>query len=367
MDLGARGMTDVLKLSVVLATFQRAETLRDTLRHLADQSLDPALYEVIVIDDGSQDHTSSVVEEARAKVPFALSYLHHSNHGPGYTQNRGIEVARAPVILLMADDIFMSRDTLKAHLSMHEKNPEPEVAVLGRVIQPPRPGDSVFMRTWNPFRYSDFDGMTEMPYFRFWACNISAKRDFVMRFGPFREHRGRAGPAAHEDPELGYRLKKKGGLRILYCPEALGLHNHVVTLKQACARAHHQGLNFGEFNAYVPEPEITVVYHVFNWTTLGDHLRCWFGPHRKYLAPGDRNPLSLLARYALRDLVFNGLTVPLFWERLAERAERSPGIARLMRASFYRGIIAHHFFQGVQQGNRRFGVPSRAPGRPSPV
>jgi GT2 family glycosyltransferase len=222
------------------------------------------------------------------------------------------------------------------------------------------------MRTWDPFRYSDFDGVMELPYFRFWACNISAKRDFVLRAGAFREHRGRAGPAAHEDPELGYRLKKNG-LRILYCPDALGYHNHVVTLKQACARAHHQGLNFGEFQSYVPEPEISVVYHVFNWTTLGDHLRCWFGPRRMYLSPADRNPLLLLARYAARNLAFNSLTVPLFWERLAERAERSPRIARRMRASFYRGIIAHYFFKGVQEGNRRFGVPSRAPSRPSPV
>src|SRR5690242_18854833 len=115
-------MKDVLKLSVVLATFQRAETLGDTLRHLADQSLDPAQYEVIIIDDGSKDHTYAVVEEMRPLVPFVLTYLHHSNHGPGYTQNRGIEAARAPVILLMADDIFMSRDALKAHLSTHENN-----------------------------------------------------------------------------------------------------------------------------------------------------------------------------------------------------------------------------------------------------
>lgn len=359
-------MSGVLKLSVVFATFERAETLRDTLRHLADQSLDPAEYEVIVADDGSKDHTRAVVEEMRPQLPFALTYLHHSNHGPGYTQNRGIEVARAPVFLLIADDIFMSRDALKAHLSMHEKNPEPEVAVLGKVVQPPQLGDSVFIRTWDPFRYSDFDGVAELPYFRFWACNISAKRDFVMRVGGFREHRGRAGYAAHEDTELGYRLKK-GGLRILYCPQALGFHNHVVTLKHASARSHHQGVNFGEFIAYVPEPEITVVYHVFNWTTLGDHLRCWFGPHRKYLAPADRNPFLLLARYAVRGLVFNRLTVPLFWERLADQAERSPRIARLMRASFYRGIIAYYFFRGVEDGNRRFGVPSRVARHPSPV
>ena len=41
-------MSDALKLSVVMATYNRAETIRETLRHLADQSLDPSSYEVIV-------------------------------------------------------------------------------------------------------------------------------------------------------------------------------------------------------------------------------------------------------------------------------------------------------------------------------
>jgi hypothetical protein len=212
------------------------------------------------------------------------------------------------------------------------------------------------MRTWDPFRFDDFAGHTELPYFRFWACNISVKRDFILQHGPFREAMGRAGPAAHEDPELGYRLHPHG-LRIFYCPEALGHHHHVVTLQQACARAHHQGLNFGEFNTLVPEPEIPVVYHVIGLHTVRDHLRTWFGPGRRHLAAGDRNPVLLLARYLVRDLVFNGVTVRRFWEPLFERAERDPRVARRMRPAFYRGLIAYYFFRGCREGNERFGAP----------
>lgn len=79
-------MNGQLVLSVVLATYNRAEILRETLQHLANQELDPASFEVIVIDDGSPDHTRAVVAEWINKAPFSLTYLHHSNHGPGYTQ-----------------------------------------------------------------------------------------------------------------------------------------------------------------------------------------------------------------------------------------------------------------------------------------
>jgi glycosyltransferase involved in cell wall biosynthesis len=352
-------MADDLRLSVVMATYNRAETIRETLRHLADQSLDPTQYEVIVIDDGSPDHTRVVVDEWMDRAPFKLTYLHHANRGPGYTENRGLEAARAPVVLLMADDIFMAHDTLAAHLAMHDAHPEPEVAVLGRVEQSPTLDGNLFLRTWDPFRFSAFAGQTELPYYRFWACNISVKRDFVMRYGPFREQRGRAGAAAHEDPELGYRLSR-GGLRIVYGPAALGHHHHVVTFEQACKRRYMQGMNFGEFRRLTAVPEIPVAYHVLTWRTFPDHLRAWFGPRRRYLTGTDRNPAGLLLWHLARMCVFNGPATRMLWEPLLRQAEHRPALAKLVNRELYRGVLFHHFLSGCRDGDRRF---DRAPGQ----
>lgn len=343
------------KLSVVLATYNRADTVRRTLELLADQDLSPDDYEVIVIDDGSSDNTAAVVHDAQSSVRFELNYLQHQNRGPGYTQNRGIRASRAPLILLMADDIFMTRGVLSAHLRAHALHPEPFAAVLGRVVQSPELTQSVFLRTWDSFRFSDFDQaeLVEVPYYRFWACNISVKRDFVLANGMFREQKGRAGPAAHEDPELGYRLHL-AGLRIFYDPAALGYHHHVVTRETACARAYQQGLNFDEFRSLAPAPEIPVAYHDLRRQTVADHMRAWFGPARKHLAGNDRNPAIAIGRYAVRGVVFNRVTIRHLWEPLFERAERDPAVANLMRPIFYRGLIAYHFRRGCRDGNQRF-------------
>ena len=95
-----------LQLSVVMATYNRAETLAKTLTCLANQDLD-ASCEVIIIDDGSSDDTPAAVQAVEKDFPHELTYLQHANQGPSYSQNRGIEIARAPLILLMADDILM--------------------------------------------------------------------------------------------------------------------------------------------------------------------------------------------------------------------------------------------------------------------
>ncbi len=343
-------MDQELQLSVVLATYNRAETLRQTLRHLAEQELDAGSYEVIVVDDGSPDHTRAVVEDWIRRAPFRLTYIHHTNHGPGYTQNRGLEVAKASVVLLMADDIWMSPHALTAHLAIHAAHPEQQVAVLGRVLQSPALDQSVFLRTWDPFRFTDLTGVTELPYYRFWACNISVKRDFVRRHGPFREN---LGAAAHEDPELGYRLSH-AGLRILYCPEALGYHHHIMTLKQACDRRYLHGRHFCRFCSLVPEPEIPVVYHVLTWRTLSHHLHVYFGPRRRYLMGRDRSLGLLLLFHLGRAMMFNSLMVHGFWEPLLGLAEKIPGIGRMMSREVYRNVLFHYFLKGCRDGHENF-------------
>jgi glycosyltransferase involved in cell wall biosynthesis len=358
-------MSNQLALSVVLATYRRAEILRETLQHLAEQDLDPATYEVIVVDDGSPDHTREVVEQWQAKVPFQLIYLQHSNHGPGYTQNRGIEAARAPLVLLMADDIFMLPQALKTHLAMHTAHPEPEVAVLGRVDESRRLVDTVFLRHWDHFKMIALAGRKELPYYWFWACNLSVKREFLMRHALFREQRGRGGEAAHEDIVLGYRLSRFG-LRILFSEEARALHCHPTTFEAACNRRYMQGVNFGEFHSHAPAPEIPVVYHVLNWRTLPDHVRAVFGARRRYLEGADRNPVLLLLRHAARAVLFNGAMVRGVWEPLVRAAEHNSTIARLMNAQLYRGVMFYHFLRGCRDGYRKFDRPRRSVGRAQP-
>jgi glycosyltransferase involved in cell wall biosynthesis len=359
-------MNDEIALSVVMATYNRAEIIRETLQHLAEQDLDPTEFEVIVVDDGSPDHTRAVVEEWIPQAPFRLTYLHHENHGPGYTQNRGIEMAKAPLVLLIADDILLEPHAVGAHLETHRDHPEPEVAVLGRVEESPLlTSQSVFRGKWDHFQFSRFSGVRELPYYRFWACNISVKKDFVLRHGPYLEHRGRAGAAAHEDPQLGYQLSR-AGLRILWCPEALGFHYQMTSFEEACKRRYMQGLNFGEFHQHAPAPEIPVAYHVLNWRTLSDHLRAVFGPRRRYLEGPDRNPALLVLRHLARAVLFNGVIVSRVWEPLIRAAEHNSAIARVMNAQLYRGVLFYHFLRGCRDGYRKFDRPRGSIGRAQP-
>lgn len=340
------------EISVVLSTYRRAETLRRTLECLVEQDLPPERFEVIVVDDGSPDSTAEIVAECKRKAPFSLSYLRHENRGPGYTQNRGIMSARAPLVLLMADDIFLEPHAVRSHLEHHRAHPALEVAALGRVKQSPELTQSVFLAKWDPFRFDEIDGHTELPPYRFWAMNISAKREFLVSNGMYLEHRGRGGASCMEDLELGCRLHGRG-LRLNYCREALGWHYHVVSLDEAVKRWYERGLNYGEFRRHAPLPELTVWFHVLDRHTVGEYYRVlqgansfrglerWFAWH--------------VLRHVVRVVVVNALSAKYFWRPLFDLAERSPVVAARVTPKMYRVFLYYHFLRGVRDGRRIYG------------
>jgi glycosyltransferase involved in cell wall biosynthesis len=355
----------MVRVSVVLATYRRAETLRRTLEHLAGQDLESSAYEVIVVDDGSPDHTRAVVEEFARTSPFALTYLHHANRGPGYTQNRGIRAAKAPLVLLMADDIWLTPGALRAHVQVHEQNPQPQVAVLGRVDQSPEVKGTVFLRNWDPFGYSDLRDARILPFTMFWACNISVKRDFLLENGLFSEEVGPGGPHHHHDVELGYRLHLHG-LSILYGKEALGYHYHPCTRQDIMRQYYQRGLNFDLLRKQAPGPEVLILGRLLSLRTLPEVARAL---RRPGAGAGLEGSLAWhVTRWLVRSATFNRLTVPLFWEPAAERAETNRALALLMNRRVYRALMHYHFMRGIRDARAQAAPvqsPEAAPAAPA--
>jgi GT2 family glycosyltransferase len=330
-------------LTVVVATYNRRDTLRVTLQKLNQQTCPTTEYEVIVVDDGSTDSTGEMVQSLIPEVNYSLQYLVHENRGPGATENRGIQAAAGEIILLIADDIHVEPWTLETHVRFHREHPEPAYAALGRVLQSPDLPKTVFQEHWDPFKYWEIEGHTELPYWKFWACHISLKRDFMLKAGLFREHKG----AAHEDVELGYRLCSKG-LRIFYEPEALAYHYHVETLQSAVKRAYERGINWNFVVENVPDPEIWVKYHLLSFRTLKYHYQVFRDLSKSSLPPEDRFLPWLVFRQIVRSIMFNGLTVPYFWLKILPLAENHRLVAACMNPYFYRGAVFYHFVKGCR-------------------
>jgi glycosyltransferase involved in cell wall biosynthesis len=336
------------EITVVMATYNRADIIPHTLGHLARQTLSADRFEVIICDDGSKDNTEEVVRSLSSGFPFRTSYLKHPNSGCGYTQNRGILAAAAPIVCLIADDILLAPQTLETFLNGHLLYPEQNVAILGTVLQSPElKTKSVFLSKWDPFKFRTLKNKKELPYYLFWACNISFKKDFMIRYGMFRTEMGPGGAANHEDVEVGYRLFLNG-MKLYYNRDALGYHHHIDTFVGSCRRAYQRGLNWHGFRALVDDPAVTVQYHIFNKNTLADHIRAFSKKNIRVRI--DTNPIFLLALYVARSILFNTLTVLYFWQPIINLSEKNRLVAKVMHTQIYRGVINYHFQIGINEG-----------------
>jgi glycosyltransferase involved in cell wall biosynthesis len=107
-------------VSVVVCTYNRADFLRQTLASLLQQTLKSKCYEIIVVDDGSSDHTAEAVEDVRRGARIDIRYIRQANSGIGNARNRGYREARAPWVAYIDDDELASEHWLSELLDTAE-------------------------------------------------------------------------------------------------------------------------------------------------------------------------------------------------------------------------------------------------------
>jgi len=92
-------------LSVVLCTYNRADSLAVALDSVLQQEIPGVEYEVVVVNDGSTDHTADVVEAAAARAAVTVRMVTPpSKNGIAHARNTGIRAAAAPATVFFDDD-----------------------------------------------------------------------------------------------------------------------------------------------------------------------------------------------------------------------------------------------------------------------
>ena len=120
------------QLSVVIAAYNRADSVAELLRLFAAQTLPASDFEVIVVDDGSAVPVAPLLEQL--PLPFSLTVLRQMNAGPAAARNTGILQARGRIIVVLDDDMRVGPEYLAAHLASHEA--AAHRVVLGRLLPP---------------------------------------------------------------------------------------------------------------------------------------------------------------------------------------------------------------------------------------
>ncbi len=176
------------------------------LEVLVHQTLPAHSFEVVVVDNFSDDDTSDRVRQLAPSLPFATQLTRtHSNHGPAAARNLGWQTARAPFIAFLDDDVTPTPTWLENGL--RALSADPTIGVLqGRTLLPP--DVDLAAVHYGPPNW-DVVHLIERPTPLFEGCNIFYRRETLEATGGFDEVIGWWG----EDTAAGWASLEAGWRR----------------------------------------------------------------------------------------------------------------------------------------------------------
>lgn len=209
-------------ITVAVSTHGRADLLPRLVGALAEQTIDPHRFEVVIVDDGSPDDTAAVLERLAADVPFTLRVLRHPrNRGAAAGRNTAWRAAAAPIVAFTDDDCTPAPTWLEAGLEAMAAAP-PKTFAVGATI----PDPTALAELGRPFSRSLH--VAEPRFYE--TCNVFYRVEDLEVLGGLDE-----GYRVGEDTDLGLRAIEAGG-QARWVPDAV-VHHRV---RPSSFRAHYR-------------------------------------------------------------------------------------------------------------------------------
>jgi glycosyltransferase involved in cell wall biosynthesis len=246
-----------LEISVVISTYNRDGSLARAIDSILAQT-DAPEYELIVVDNNSTDGTARLVQAYAARAAN-VRYVFEPRQGVAYGRNAGVAQAQAPLIAFTDDDVFVSKDWLKA--VKYALDSRQECGCVGGKVVPrwpaPLPG-WLTVRHWAPLALLDYQLPQRLDLQNpkcLITANMAVRREVLDQLGAFRPSLQRTPDlaCAIEDREFQERYWHAGG-RCWFDP-AIVVYADVQ--RERLTRQYHRRWHFshGEMQALLRNPE----------------------------------------------------------------------------------------------------------------
>ena len=220
----------MIRLSLVIPTYNRAAPLLAALESVVRQDLPPQEWECVVVNNNSPDDTEARFGAFAAAHPgVTLRMVREESPGVSYARNRGLAEARGGIVVFIDDDERVNEGFLRAYADFFDSHPEAVVAG-GRIVAEYPGGRPAWMSKWvempiaNPMDFGD--AVRPFPAGRVpGGGNMAFRRSAALRYGGFDPSLGRVGRMliGGEENDFFERLMR-GGETCWYVPGAVMWH-----------------------------------------------------------------------------------------------------------------------------------------------
>ncbi len=225
----------MLLISVIVPTYNRKSDLACCLNALENQGLSKVDYEVIVVDDGSNDGTSAFLKDFQSNTLLQFSFYIQHNSGPALARNLGIKHAKAELIAFTDDDCVPQEQWLKDLICAFPK--DKSCAAIGGIVK--RKNNSIisqYIDEYIPYKHIENKGIVYI------LCTANAvfKKSVLTELKGFNPMFTWPGG---EDSELSFRINS-AGYHMLSINSAIVLHKHRDSFKGIFKTIYYYGKGF---------------------------------------------------------------------------------------------------------------------------
>ena len=244
-------------VSIIICTRNRGNDLRQTLETIGTLDVPADLpTEVLVVDNGSTDHTSEVVRNAKLPV-MDLRYVYAPRKGKGNAYNAGMAQAKGGIFLFTDDDVRPPKNWIEQMTAPILRNRAH--AVLGAIKMA-----SHLERDWmTPFHRSWFttDGLLkDGPNLHLIGANMSFARTVLERIPRFDVELGPGGLGFREDSLFTQQLHI-GGYSITVAPNSVVEHHFDASR-----------LEFKQLKERMAREGQSLAYVAYHWEHVSDQF-----------------------------------------------------------------------------------------------
>jgi glycosyltransferase involved in cell wall biosynthesis len=219
------------KISCIVCTYNRQDFILQCLEALTHQSLDTKLYEVIVVDNHSNDATAKLVKGfIENHTDIQTTYMFEEKQGLSHARNTGARISQSDILTYIDDDAIADSHLLEEVLRVFEQSPL--TGCVGGRIDLALPPNTPW---WYSDRLAGYYSSFHLPttsikkISEVWAlpygANFSVAKRALFEVGGFSVDLGRKGRdfSGGEEIDLAYRIAANG-YDVYYSPFAKVTH-----------------------------------------------------------------------------------------------------------------------------------------------
>ena len=205
-----------MKLSVIIATHARAESLARLIASLQPEIRSPRC-ELIIAENGTPGGPTRLPDAADV-----TAHIFEPQPGKCRAQNLAIKRATGDILIFLDDDLIVANDYLDQVERFFTYHPE-FAAMKGRIL-PARDPHLVAGVNWVYLDLPLVDHGNEIVEVRgVLGANMAFRADALRAVGPFDERLGPGAAGHEEETEMSARLRR-AGYHIGYSPNAVVYH-----------------------------------------------------------------------------------------------------------------------------------------------